>query len=150
MRARCLLWSPYVIGQTIIFCPVVSVFFFLVLSSFFPRLISAVRDWMSTILPHMVWPQCEFRMLCLKCATRCSLKIQDAKKSPFWHHCTTLSGCILAAVSGQKCHCENLHFKRSAVTQDHQKRCYSVEFCASENAKVGAVNLASTNQSPIY
>jgi len=30
---------------------------FLLLSSFlFPRLISAVGDWMSTILPHMVWP----------------------------------------------------------------------------------------------
>jgi len=28
----------------------------LVLSSLFPRLISAVADWMSTILPHMVWP----------------------------------------------------------------------------------------------
>ena len=28
--------------------------FFLLL--FFPRLISAVRDWISTILPHMVWP----------------------------------------------------------------------------------------------
>ena len=26
------------------------------LSSFFPRLISAVRDWMFTILPHTVWP----------------------------------------------------------------------------------------------
>jgi len=26
------------------------------LLSFFPRLILAVRDWMSTILPHMVWP----------------------------------------------------------------------------------------------
>jgi len=26
------------------------------LSSFFPRLISAVADWMSTILAHMVWP----------------------------------------------------------------------------------------------
>ena len=26
------------------------------LLSFFPRLISAVADWMSTILPHMVWP----------------------------------------------------------------------------------------------
>ena len=25
-------------------------------SSFFARLISAVGDWMSTILPHMVWP----------------------------------------------------------------------------------------------
>jgi len=29
---------------------------------FFPRLISAVADWMSTILPHTVWPYCEFRM----------------------------------------------------------------------------------------
>jgi len=26
------------------------------LSTFFPRLISAVADWMSPILPHMVWP----------------------------------------------------------------------------------------------
>jgi len=30
--------------------------------SFFPRLISAAAHWMSTILPHIVWPQCEFRM----------------------------------------------------------------------------------------
>jgi len=29
---------------------------------FFPRLISAVGDWMSTILPDMVWPYCQFRM----------------------------------------------------------------------------------------
>ena len=29
---------------------------FLLLSNFFPRLISAVADWMSAILPHMVWP----------------------------------------------------------------------------------------------
>ena len=46
------LWSPYVIGQTIYFHPVVCSFFL----SFFPRLISAVRDWMSAILPHMMWP----------------------------------------------------------------------------------------------
>jgi len=26
------------------------------LSSFFPHLISAVADWMSAILAHMVWP----------------------------------------------------------------------------------------------
>jgi len=38
-----------------IFVLFLSSFFFL--SSFlFPRLISAVGDWMSTILPHMVWP----------------------------------------------------------------------------------------------
>jgi len=36
----------------ICFHPVVSSFFL----SFFPRLISAVRHWMSTILPDMVWP----------------------------------------------------------------------------------------------
>jgi len=30
--------------------------FLLSSSSFFPRLISAVRDWMLTILWHMVWP----------------------------------------------------------------------------------------------
>ena len=48
------LWSPYVIGQTIIFS---SCFFFLSsIFFFFSRLISAVADWMSTILVHMVWP----------------------------------------------------------------------------------------------
>jgi len=31
-------------------------------SSFFPRLISAVADWTSAILPHMVWLYCESRM----------------------------------------------------------------------------------------
>jgi len=30
--------------------------FYLLLSFFIPRLISATADWMSTILPHMVWP----------------------------------------------------------------------------------------------
>jgi len=30
-----------------------SIFFYLLL---FPRLFSAVADWMSTILPHMMWP----------------------------------------------------------------------------------------------
>jgi len=46
-----LLWSPYVIAQTIIF--LLCDFY---LSSFFPRLISAAVDWMSTILRHMMWP----------------------------------------------------------------------------------------------
>jgi len=52
MLLTTLLWSPYVIGQTIIFLPCD----FYLSSFFFPRLISAVGDWMSTILPHMVWP----------------------------------------------------------------------------------------------
>jgi len=52
-----LLWSPYVIRQTIIFSSCFFLLsFFLLLLLFFPRLISAVGDWMSTILWHMVWP----------------------------------------------------------------------------------------------
>ena len=48
------LWSPYVIGRPYIFSCCFFFFFFLLL--FFPRLISAVGDWMFTILWHMVWP----------------------------------------------------------------------------------------------
>jgi len=38
-----------------IFCPVVSSVF-LSSSIFFPHLFTAVADWMSAILLHMVWP----------------------------------------------------------------------------------------------
>ena len=48
------LWPPYVIGGPLYFCPVVS--FLLSIFLFFPRLISAAADWMSTILLHMAWP----------------------------------------------------------------------------------------------
>jgi len=44
------LWPPNGIGQAI--HPVLCSIFLL----FLPRLISAVRDYMSGILPHMVWP----------------------------------------------------------------------------------------------
>jgi len=36
--------------------------FCVLLLSFFPCLFSAITDWMSTILPFMVWPLCKFRM----------------------------------------------------------------------------------------
>ena len=52
-----LLWPPYEIVEPLYFCPVVTIFlsFYLFL---FLRLISAAGDWnwMSTILPRMVWP----------------------------------------------------------------------------------------------
>jgi len=44
------LWPPYVIGRPLYFCHCG----FFLLPSFFPRLISAVPDWMSTILRHVV------------------------------------------------------------------------------------------------
>jgi len=58
-HAHSSLWSPYVIGQTIyifiLFLSFFFFFFFFFFLLFFPRLISAVGDWMSTILRHMVW-----------------------------------------------------------------------------------------------
>jgi len=50
---RQIIMAAYEIGQAIIFSSMVSAIFFFLL---FPRLISAVADWMSTILPHTVWP----------------------------------------------------------------------------------------------
>ena len=80
-----------------------SSFFFALLLSFFfffiPRLISAVADWMPTILPHMVWPQCEFRMQVWNVlhAVRWKYRMQKvAKKLPSGHHRTNLSGSIFA------------------------------------------------------
>ena len=93
--AELLLWSPYVIGQTIIFS---SCGFYLV-SSFFPRLISAFRDWMSTILADYFGTWCgpSVNLEC-RSETCCSRLAGNAgpKKSPSGHHRTTLSGCIFA------------------------------------------------------
>ena len=50
-KMRLSLWPPCVADADIIFLP--CGFF---LSFFIPRLISAVADWMSTILRHMTWP----------------------------------------------------------------------------------------------
>jgi len=93
------LWSPYGIGQTIIFSSC-RLFFFLLsfffLSSFF--LISDAADWMSAILPHMVWPKCEFKMQVwnLLHADRWKHRMQSHQKSPSGHHRTTLSCYIFA------------------------------------------------------
>ena len=84
------LWPPCVAGADIIFLP--CGYFFLSSSFFFPRLISAVADWMSTILLHMVWPQCEFRMQVCNVlrAARWKYRTQKRrKKSPSAHHRTT-------------------------------------------------------------
>ena len=48
------LWPPSIADADIIFSS--CGFFLLLSSSSFPRLISAVADWMSTILPNVVWP----------------------------------------------------------------------------------------------
>jgi len=54
---------------------------------FFPCLISAVADWMFAILPHMVWPWCEFRMQVWNVlhAARCTYRTQkNCQKVAIW------------------------------------------------------------------
>jgi len=76
--------------------------FFLSSSSFFiPRLISAAADWMSTILPRMVWPysansECRSDMCCTRLAGNAG-----PKKSPKIRHLGTiaqLSGAISSLI----------------------------------------------------
>jgi len=72
----------------------------------FPRLISAVADWMSATLPHMVWPYCTFKMQVwnVRHAAHWKYRTQKvAKRSPSGHHRTTLSGYIFAT----KAHIDN-------------------------------------------
>jgi len=94
-----ILWSPYGIGRPYIFSS--CFFFFFLLSSFFsspnlissyffPRLISAVADWMSTIglLAHSLWYGLSANLRCRSetCYTGLA-QIQDAKsrqKIAFW------------------------------------------------------------------
>jgi len=87
------LWSPYVIGQTIIFFPCgfcLSFFFF---SS--PNLSDRRFD---VLLYFHTWCGLSANLECMsEMCCKGSLKIQDAKKSPFWHHRTNLSGCIRTA-----------------------------------------------------
>ena len=71
--------------------------FFFYLSFFLSSPNSAAADWMSTILRHMIWPLCDFRMQVWNVlqAARWKYRTQKwCKKLPFEHHCTTLSGYI--------------------------------------------------------
>jgi len=89
------LWSPYVIGQTIIFLPC---HFYLL---FFPHLISAVGDWMSSCLPYFyTWcgPSANLECMPETCCARLAENTgrKNDAKTPSGHHRTTLSGYIFA------------------------------------------------------
>jgi len=67
----------------------------------FYRLISAAADWISTLLPHMVWPtgftanlECTSQMCCTRLAEM--QNPQNRQNSPSGHHRTTLSGYLFA------------------------------------------------------
>ena len=61
--------------------------FLLLLSSmfFFTRLFSAAADWMSTILPHMVWPSATLRCRSKTCCTRLAENTGRKKSTKIRH-----------------------------------------------------------------
>jgi len=79
--------------RTLYFCPVVSIFLF------FPHLISAVADWMSTIFRHMVCLSTNLECRSEMCCTRLAGNT-GRKKSPSAHRRTTLPGYIVATKAG--------------------------------------------------
>ena len=76
--------------------------FLLSSSSFFPRLISAVGDWMSAIILHMVWPQCEFKCRSETCCTRLAGNTGRKNDAKNRHLCTISQLC--RAISSQLRH----------------------------------------------
>ena len=89
---------------------------FFLSSFFYPRLISAATDWMSTILRHMVWLSCESRMQVWNVlhAARWKCRTQKmGKNSPSAHHRTTLSCYIFAT----KAHIDNRKTKKLVKQQ---------------------------------
>jgi len=90
---------PMEYGRPLYFCPVVSFFFFFFFF-FIPRLISAAADWMSTILLHMVWPYCEFRMLVWNVLHAARWKCRTPKKRQKIRHLGTITQ-LCPAISSQ-------------------------------------------------
>ena len=83
--------------RTLYFCPVVS-------SLFFPRLISAIADWKSTILAHLhTWCGLSVNFGCRyeTCCTRLAANTGRKKKSPKIRHLRTVAQ-VCWAISSQK------------------------------------------------
>ena len=76
--------------------------FVLLLLSFFPRLISASADWLSTWCGLSANLRCRSETCCTRLAENTGHK-KSRQKSPSGHHCTTLSGYIFTT----KAHIDN-------------------------------------------
>jgi len=90
-----------------------SFFFF-----YFPCLISAVGDWMSTILPHMVWPySANLECMSEMCGMRLAENTGRKKKHLAPSH--NLSGCIFTAESCIDNRKKNLLINYASSTGPH-------------------------------
>ena len=86
-----------------------AMWFLLSSSFFFPRLISAVADWMSTILAHIMWPYCEFKTQVWNVlhGARCKYRTQKVVKN---RHLGTIAQ-LCRAISSQLRHVSKIGAK---------------------------------------
>jgi len=103
------LWPPYGIGQAIIFLPCGFLYLLSVFLSFFPRLISAVADW---ILPYFhTWCGLSANLEC-RSEIYCARLAENAgcKKSPKIRHLGTIAQ-LFPATSSQLRHVSTVRKK---------------------------------------
>jgi len=125
MLAFLLLWP----GHAIIFVPC-CFFYFLssfFLSYFFPRLISAVGDWMCAILAHMVWLSASLRCRSKTCGTRLAANTGRKKSSKSRHLGTTAQHC--RAISSQLRHVSTIGKKLLSINISSTCPHNMVNFC---------------------
>ena len=124
--------------------------FFLSLFFFFPRLISAAADWMSTILRHVVWPysanlECRSEMCCARLAGNAGPKNLPKSchlgtiaqlcrdyllhVSPQYGELWPTSGCDLLASLGHPCKFQ-LVSRLGSVTAWHSSSGHQPNFAA--------------------
>ena len=85
--------SSFILFLMVVLCNNEDHYIFALFSSssfFFLRLISAVADWISAILPHMVWPSANLGCRSETCCTRLAGNAgpKSRQKSPSEHHRT--------------------------------------------------------------
>ena len=122
------LWPPCVADADIIF---LSSFFF-----YFPRLISAVAEWMSTILLHMAWPV-RIQNAGLKCAARGSLQMQDPKIAKIGHLGTIAQLC--RAIYSQLRHVSTIDKKNLLSSNIFSRRPHNMVNFGLLAAEIGPV-----------
>jgi len=113
---------PYGIGQTIIFSS--ARFSFVLSIFFFPRLISAVANWMSAIIPqdHTIWCgrsaylECRSKTCCTRLGENTGRKKVAKNRHLGRHHRTNLSGYIFAT----KAHSDN---RKNLLSSNTSSRC---------------------------
>jgi len=113
-------------------------FFFLL---FFHRWVSVITDWMSTILPHVMWKDGMSEVCCTQLTEN-----TGCKESPSGHHRTTLSSCIFVT---KACICNRKKLLNSNISSTHPYNMANFDHSATNgwdwfrNAEFGAYFLCS-------